>query len=89
MESLGGKGMNSISGKIPESEVSEFVGQVKDIFNDFLAEHGVERDDLGNHEPADPLDEDDHDYSVVIYGSQYDEIAGSVKSMMENWDLIK
>ncbi len=81
--------MNSISGKIPESEVPEFVGQVKDIFNDFLAEHGVERDDLGNHEPADPLDEDDHDYSVVIYGSQYDEIAGSVKSMLENWDLIE
>ena len=89
MESLGGKGMNSISGKIPESEVPEFVGQVKDIFNDFLAEHGVERDDLGNHEPADPLDEDDHEYSVVIYGSQYDEIAGSVKSMLENWDLIE
>ena len=81
--------MNSISGKIPESEVPEFVGQVKDIFNDFLAEHGVERDDLGNHEPADPLDEDDHDYSVVIYGSQYDEIARSVKSMLENWDLIE
>ena len=85
MESLGGKGMNSISGKIPESEVSEFVGQVIDI----LAEYGVDRDDLGNHEPADSLDEDDHEYSVVIYGSQYDEIAGSVKSMMENWDLIK
>ena len=81
--------MNSISGKIPESEVPEFVGQVIDIFNVFLAEYGVERDDLGNHEPADPLDEDDHDYSVVIYGSQYDEIAGSVKSMLENWDLIE
>ena len=89
MESLGGKGMNSISGKIPESEVSEFVGQVIDIFNVFLAEHGVDLDDLGNHEPADSLGEDDHEYSVVIYGSQYDEIAGSVKSMMENWDLIK
>lgn len=89
MESLGGKGMNSISGKIPESEVPEFVGQVIDIFNVFLAEYGVDRDDLGNHEPADSLDEDDHEYSVVIYGSQYDEIAGSVKSMMENWDLIK
>ena len=81
--------MNSISGKIPESEVSEFVGQVIDIFNVFLAEYGVDRDDLGNHEPADPLDEDDHEYSVVIYGSQYDEIAGSVKSMLENWDLIE
>ena len=81
--------MNSISGKIPESEVPEFVGQVIDIFNVFLAEYGVDRDDLGNHEPADPLDEDDHDYSVVIYGSQYDEIAGSVKSMLENWDLIE
>ena len=81
--------MNSISGKISEEEVPEFVGQIIDIFNDFLAEHGVDRNDLGNQEPADSLDEDDHDYSVVIYGSQYDEIAGSVKSMMENWDLIK
>ena len=81
--------MKNISGKIPKAEVPEFVGQVIDIFNDFLAEHGVERDDLGNHEPADPLDEDDHDYSVVIYVSHYDEIAGSVKSMLENWDLIE
>ena len=81
--------MNSISGKIPESEVPEFVGQVIDIFNVFLAEYGVDRDDLGNHEPADPLDENDHEYSVVIYGSQYDEIAVSVKSMLENWDLIE
>lgn len=81
--------MKNISGKIPDEEVPEFVGQVIDIFNDFLSEHGVDRDDLGNHEPADPLDEDDHEYSVVIYGSQYDEIAGSVKSMLENWDLIE
>ena len=81
--------MYSISGKISEEEVPEFVGQIIDIFNDFLAEHGVDRNDLGNHEPADPLDENDHEYSVVIYGSQYDEIAGSVKSMLENWDLIE
>ena len=89
MESHGGKEMNSISGKISEEEVPEFVGQIIDIFNDFLAEHGVDRNALGNHEPADPLDENDHEYSVVIYGSQYDEIAGSVKSMLENWDLIE
>ena len=81
--------MKNISGKIPDEEVPEFVGQVIDIFNVFLAEYGVDRDDLGNHEPADSLDEDDHEYSVVIYGSQYDEIAGSVKSMLENWDLIE
>ena len=81
--------MNSISGKIPESEVPEFVGQVIDIFNDFLSEHGVDRDDLGNHEPADPLDEDDHEYSVDSFGSRYDVIAGYVKSMLENRDLIE
>ena len=81
--------MKNISGKIPKAEVPEFVGQVIDIFNDFLAEHGITRNDLGNQESVDPLDESDHEYSVVIYGSQYDEIAGSVKSMLENWDLIE
>lgn len=81
--------MKNISGKIPEEEVPEFTGQIIDIFNDFLAEHGISRNDLGNQESVDPLDERDYEYSVVIFGSQYDEIAGSVKSMLEYWDLIE
>mgnify|MGYP007069969551 CR=1 FL=1 len=81
--------MKNISGKIPEGEVPEFTGQIIDIFNDFLTEHGISRYDLGNQESVDPLDESDYEYSVVIFGSQYDEIAGSVKSMLEYWDLIE
>ena len=49
----------------------------------------VTHKDLGKQDVMDPLDEDEYEYSVDSFGSRYDVIAGYVKSMLENRDLIE
>ena len=49
----------------------------------------VTHKDLGKQDVMDPLHEDKYAYSVDSFGSRYDVIAGYVKSMLENRDLIE
>lgn len=72
---------------IAKAELSEFVGQIIDVFEDFLASKRITHRDLGNFESPDPWT-DEHEVDAVIYGSQYDEIANSVKNLISEWELI-
>lgn len=56
----------------------EFVGQIIDIFEDFLAEKKV---DLYN---ADKQGEPDE---AIIYGNDYDFLAKKIRGLMDNWNV--
>ena len=56
----------------------EFVGQIIDIFEDFLTEKKV---DLYN---ADKQGEPDE---AIIYGNDYDFLAKEIRILMDNWNV--
>lgn len=58
---------------------NEFVGQLIDIFEDFLESKDIMLDN------PDRIDEDD---AAIIYGSDYDEIEDRIVSTLRNWKLI-
>lgn len=64
---------------LKKSLEDEFVGQIIDIFEDFLASKGIKLDN------PDRIDEDNE---AIIYGSDYDEIEDRIVSTLRNWKLI-
>lgn len=56
----------------------EFVGQVIDIFEDFLIEKKL---NLYNADKQGELDE------AIIYGTDYDFLAKKIRSLMDNWNV--
>ena len=72
---------------VPESSVAEFIGQVIDIFEDFLEEHGVR---LDNPEKTDAVaDGQDPDGLAIIYGTDYGSLSDDLKSMFTAWDVLQ
>lgn len=69
---------------IPENDRAEFIGNIIDIFEDFLEEHGI---DIPNPE----RDEDDEydENKAIIYGTHYGEIEDKIDSMIRAWDLVR
>ena len=64
-------------------DVPEFVGQIIDIFEDFLDERNIsldnpERDDLN----VDP------DGAATIYGSDYGELCSAIEDTLILWGLV-
>ena len=53
----------------------EFVGQVVDIFEDFLGNKGVK------------ISSDDSDGAIII-GRDYDKLAQDIKDILQNWDIL-
>lgn len=62
--------------EIADEEMPEFIGQMIDIFEDFLDEKGVTIE----HEECD----EDID-TANIYGSDYDEIADGIRATLASW----
>ena len=60
----------------PENE-TEFIGQIIDIFEDFLSERNIQLN----------TDKNENTYAV-IYGSNYDELNDKLKTMMNQWNII-
>ena len=60
-------------------DVNEFLGQIIDVFDDFLSAHNVRLDkrhcEVGSDEP-------------VIYGNNYDELEFMLQDMMADWGII-
>ena len=65
---------------IKNEEVPEFVGQIIDIFEDFLKEKNI---NIENPEKSEIEDNE-----AIIYGSDYDSLRDSLVSMMKAWDII-
>ena len=68
---------------VDTNEKAEFLGQIIDVFEDFLTERKVEQ---FNNEPQ---EDNDPDNPVYIYGSDYDEIENALAKIMERWNVVK
>lgn len=63
--------------KIKEANNLEFIGQIIDIFEDFLEKRGIHIHNV----------EQDKDVAL-IYGEDYFELEDSLKDMLKNWVVI-
>lgn len=68
---------------IDVNDKAEFLGQIIDIFEDFLTEKKAER---FNDEPQ---EENNPDIQVYFYGNDYDELENALAEMMKRWEIIK
>lgn len=59
----------------------EFIGQIIDLFEDFLDEKNVK---ISNSEAV----EDGEENAAIIYGSNYDTLHDQIQGVLENWNII-
>ena len=67
---------------VPTDEKAEFIGEIIDIFEDFLEEKGITI-------PNPEKDEDDEENAAIIYGSDYGIIQDALELMMRNWKITE
>lgn len=60
----------------------ELIGQIIDIFEDFLEEKGVRI-------PNDERNEDNEDITANIYGMDYEILSTQIESTLRAWDLLE
>lgn len=69
----------------PENQ-PEFIGQLIDIFEDFLTEKGVT---LNNPEIQEAIDEGEDPQSLaIIFGSDYSSLQDSLTAMLTEWHVL-
>lgn len=69
----------------PENQ-PEFIGQIIDIFEDFLTEKGVT---LNNPEIQEAIDEgEDPKGLAIIFGSDYGSLQDSLTTMLTEWRVL-
>lgn len=66
--------------EIHQEDVCEFLGQIIDIFEDFL---DAKRIQIPNAEK-----EDSGEFAANIYGTDYDDLRNELAEMMINWHII-
>lgn len=62
---------------VPNDLKPELLGQIIDIFEDFLSDKGISVDDIPN-----PEREEEDDCSAIIYGNDYDVLADKIASVL-------
>lgn len=69
---------------VAEKDRLEFIGQIIDIFEDFLDEKGVVI-------PNDERQERDFDDDIIvnIYGTDYGNLSDDLENMMMSWGVLK
>ena len=70
---------------IDQNDKTEFIGNIIDIFEDFLDEKGVT---LEQPERDDEI-ELNVDCAANIYGSDYDSISDSLEALLRSWKVIE
>lgn len=72
---------------VSSKDVPEFVGQIIDIFEDFLADRDII---LDNDEREQAIYEgQDPGEVAIIYGTDYGELQTALEAMLINWNIIK
>lgn len=66
-------------------DISEFVGQIIDIFEDFLTDRHIILDNPEREEDPDA----DSEEIAIIYGSDYSELQESLEALLLNWNVIE
>ena len=65
---------------INAKDLPEYIGQVIDLFEDFLEEKGVE---IENDE------RNGDNYPAIIYGDDYGYLQDGIEQIMRNWGQVK
>ena len=68
--------------KVENNEAPEFIGQIIDVFDDFLEDRDVH---IPSSEEEKKEDAEWEENSARIYGTDYDEIAGRLDKIMRSW----
>lgn len=66
--------------KIKREDVGEMVGQIIDIFEDFLEEKGI---DIENPEKIQAED------ACILYGTDYGKLQSAIEETLINWKLAE
>ena len=66
---------------INKNNKEEFIGQIIDLFEDFLDEKNVK---ISNSEAV----EDGEENAAIIYGNDYDTLHDQIQGVLENWNII-
>lgn len=66
---------------IKEENQNELIGQIIDIFEDFLEDHNI---DIPNEER-----DEDTDNAAIIYGSNYGQLQEELLELMKAWEIIE
>ena len=61
-----------------DNEMPELIGQIIDIFEDFLEEKGIIIDN--------PETDDDRESAAIIYGSDYYSLELQIRDTLTNWN---
>lgn len=65
---------------IKKEDQNELIGQIIDIFEDFLEDHNI---DLANEER-----DEDTDDAAIIYGSDYGHLQEELLELLKAWRII-
>ena len=68
---------------IKKEDQSEFIGQIMDLFEDFLDEYGIKIPQKEGEESYDP------DTPVNLCGKAYDDLAEQLEGFFRSWGVIK
>ena len=66
---------------INKNDKEEFIGQIIDLFEDFLDEKNVK---ISNPEAV----EDGEENAAIIYGNDYDTLHDQIQDVLVNWNII-
>ena len=75
----------SVKIDIDEGERAEFVGQLIDIFEDFLEEKGQLTHMIGVNIPNEEKEESDD--PAILYGSDYEYLESEIMDTLVNWGV--
>ena len=71
---------------INENDRPEFLGQIMDVFEDFLEERGIS---LKNEEKGELSSAgEDSEQEAIIYGTDYDQLQVRIELLLESWGLV-
>jgi len=71
---------NKSANTIKEQDLQEFIGQIIDVFEDFLDDRKIQVDNPEQKETDDPV--------AIIYGSDYGELRDKIENILKWRDLI-
>ena len=72
---------------VSKEDTPEFIGQIIDIFEDFLDDKNVHLNDVQLND--DELYDDDDDNRAIIYGCDYDFLSNEIAKMMDRWNVTE
>ena len=70
---------------VNDADAPEFVGQIIDIFEDFLDARGV----VLKNEERDTDEDLDPEEAANIYGDDYDELKDALANMLSRWGVLR